>query len=749
MSTSPSQRNSSPDAATTLASNVNEDDAQQFQQIIRDRKYEREDIQKKAFTKWINNQLDNTSSTLAVTDLFQDLRDGIVLLRLLEVLTGNEYKRENGKMRVHHIGNVNKVIAVLNEHGIKLLSISSNDIVDGNPKLTLALIWSIIQYWQGKDVIQSAVPDSRQTNIEKFLLSWCQQQTKGYKGVEINDFTRSWQDGLAFNALIHKFRPDLFDYDDLLQNASARNLEHAFSVAKNVFKIDRYLDVEDILSDYPDRKSILMYVMCLFQQLPSSNIVIEDNEKNEPSTTTITSDDTTEIKSLSENAATELENFKTNIERILQWILQLEDELDKQDKTVSNDLKTIKEQFQNHEEFMISLTKDQNQIGDILHEGNHFLKSHKMNMQPGEENEIKEQMKTLNYRWELLRSKSLDRQSILHKTLMKLQIDQIETFDTWLLQTEQRISKDLDIMESNVSGIDRQYQQLAQLQDELVAQQVTTESLQNMIIVVDDSSSNDEEQTSPYTSSEIEEKLLNLSERWAHICNFVHSRWIQLQEVKIEFEQTESNRNKVGKWLTDKEDEMNKMKAETNISNTDILMQQVHSIQKTESEMNDIRQSILSLDNSLKILSAFYDSTTSNELKTLNEQINNFEKRWAQLIDDLEQCSTRLKKLSQNFEKNVQTNVKPTNDTIQRPTATTTTTIVEETTTTTTTTSENPDNSINKKQKINKENTMKSDFDLSARKYIDWIDNIERILDEKPSNQLQLNEREHIIQVKE
>ncbi|CAF4851946.1 unnamed protein product, partial [Rotaria sp. Silwood1] len=540
---------------------------------------EREDIQKKAFTKWINNQLANTSSTLAITDLFQDLRDGVVLLRLLEVLTGNEYKRENGKMRVHHIGNVNKVIAVLNEHGIKLLSISSNDIVDGNPKLTLALIWSIIQYWQGKDVIESAAPDSRQTNIEKFLLSWCQQQTKGYKGVEINDFTRSWQDGLAFNALIHKFRPDLFDYDDLLQNASARNLEHAFSVAKNVFKIDRYLDVEDVLSDYPDRKSILMYVMCLFQQLPSSNIVIEDKEKSEPSTTTITSDDTTEIKSLPEHDVTQLKNFKTNIEKILQWILQLEDELNKQDKTVSNELKTIKEQFQNHEEFMISLTKDQNQIGDILHDGNQLLRSYKMTLPPGEENEIKEQMKTLNHRWELLRSKSLDRQSILHKTLMKLQIDQIDTFDAWLSQTEQRISRDLDIMEANLSGIDRQYQQLAQLQDELVGQQATTESLQNMIIVVDDSSSNDEDQTFPYTSTEIEGKLLNLSERWAHICNFVHTRWIQLQEVKIEFEQIELNHDKVDKWLKDKEDEINKMKSETNISNTDILMQQVHSIQ--------------------------------------------------------------------------------------------------------------------------------------------------------------------------
>jgi hypothetical protein len=57
--------------------------------------------------------------------------------------------------------------------------------------------------------------------------------------------------------------------------------------------------------------------------------------------------------------------------------------------------------------------------------------------------------------------------------------------------------------------------------------------------------------------------------------------------------------------------------------------------------MDDIRQSILSLDSSLKILSTYYDST-SIELKELNEQINNFEKRWTQLIDDLEQCSTRV-----------------------------------------------------------------------------------------------------------
>ncbi|CAM2708186.1 unnamed protein product [Rotaria socialis] len=746
MSISPSQRNSSPEIVNTMTGNSNEDDAQQFQQIIRDRKYEREDIQKKAFTKWINNQLANTTPTLTITDLFQDLRDGVVLLRLLEVFTGNECKRENGKMRVHHIGNVNKVIAVLNEHGIKLLSISSNDIVDGNPKLTLALIWSIIQYWQGKDVIESVVPDSQQTNIEKFLLSWCQEQTKGYKGVAINDFTRSWQDGLAFNALIHRYRPDLFNYEDILQNASARNLEHAFSVAKNVFKIDRYLDVEDVLSDYPDRKSILMYVMCLFQQLPTSNIVIEDNERSDPSTTTttttITNDKTTETKSQTKTDSTQLQQYQANMERILQWILKLENELDKQDTTLSDDLKAIKQRFQNHEAFMISLTKDQNQIGDVLVEGNKLLTSKKVHLHPQLENEIKEQMKMLNHRWELLRSKSLDKQYILHKALMKLQIDQIESFDAWLFQTEQRISTDLDLVEPNLSDIERQHQQLAQLQDELFSQQAITESLQNMIIIIDDSVSDEENSPSKYTASEIETKLLSLSERWANICNFVHNRWQQLQEVKIEFEQIELNRIKADEWLTSKEEEMGKIKTETNTTDTEILLQQVRSIQKTESEMNDIRQSILSLDNSLKILSTFYDSTSSNELKTLNEQINTFEKRWSQLINDLEECSARLKKVSSSVEKHVHTNVKTNNHPTQKTITSTTTTTVEQTETMT----DNSDDSTNKKTRKHSENALKSDFDLSARKYIDWIENIERILKEKLLNPLKPNEREEIIQ---
>jgi hypothetical protein len=162
---------------------------------------------------------------------------------------------------------------------------------------------------------------------------------------------------------------------------------------------------------------------------------------------------------------------------------------------------------------------------------------------------------------------------------MKLQIDQIESFENWLSETEQRISTDLEVLEQDLSGIDRQYRQLAQLQDELVSQQQITESLQNMVIVIDDSSSDDQNVGSKYKSTEIESKLLGLSEHWAQICNFVQNRWVQLQEVKIEFEQIELNRDKVDQWLTRKEIEMKQMKSETNLNDTDILMQQVHSIQ--------------------------------------------------------------------------------------------------------------------------------------------------------------------------
>lgn len=172
---------------------------------------------------------------------------------------------------------------------------------------------------------------------------------------------------------------------------------------------------------------------------------------------------------------------------------------------------------------------------------------------------------------------------------MDLQLNQVDSFDTWLNETEQRISQDLETLAGNLPTLNRQYEQLAQLQDELVAQQQITESLQNMIIVIDDNSSTAEASLpSKYTSSEIENKLLNLSERWANICNFVQNRWIELQEVKILLEQMELACDKVDKWLSKNELEITAMKSSSNLNDPNVLTQHVHTIEVINSRKKNV-----------------------------------------------------------------------------------------------------------------------------------------------------------------
>ncbi|KXN69073.1 hypothetical protein CONCODRAFT_71767 [Conidiobolus coronatus NRRL 28638] len=103
-----------------------------------------EDAQKRTFTKWINVQLSQTN--LKLDRIEDDLRDGKLLLKLLGILTGERaLEPEKKSSRIHMIANVNKCLDVLElKIGEPLHNIGSADIVDGNLKLTLALIWVLI-----------------------------------------------------------------------------------------------------------------------------------------------------------------------------------------------------------------------------------------------------------------------------------------------------------------------------------------------------------------------------------------------------------------------------------------------------------------------------------------------------------------------------------------------------------------------------------------------------------------------------
>lgn len=89
---------------------------------------------------------------MEVDDLFVDLADGRKLLKLLEIISGEKLaKPNNGKMRVHKIENVNKSLDFLHTK-VRLESIGAEDIVDGNRRLILGLIWTIILRFQIQEI---------------------------------------------------------------------------------------------------------------------------------------------------------------------------------------------------------------------------------------------------------------------------------------------------------------------------------------------------------------------------------------------------------------------------------------------------------------------------------------------------------------------------------------------------------------------------------------------------------------------
>ncbi|KAG2456401.1 DMD protein, partial [Polypterus senegalus] len=596
-----------------------------------------------------------------IQDLFTDLRDGRQLLELLEGLAGHELAKEKGFTRVHALNNVNRALQVLQKNNVELVNIGGADIVDGNHKLTLGLIWSIILHWQVKDVMKNIMAGLQQTNSEKILLSWVRQLTRDYQQVNVVNFTTSWSDGLAFNALIHSHRPDLFEWNNVLKlQSAAEKLDHAFNTAKQHLGIEKLLDPEDVAIAHPDKKSIIMYVTSLFQVLPQQ-VTIEAIQEVEmlPRPTKFTPEGHFQLqhqqrysqqitvsvaqgrvrtpspspkpryKSYAYTQAAYVTSPDQKRRRfspqpeglgddtVGSLLMEPEVHLDSyqsaleevltwllsaedtlhSQKEISRDVEEVKEQFHTHEGFMVELTSHQGNVGKVLQAGSQLLSVGKLT--EDEENEIEEQMNLLNSRWENLRVASMERQSKLHEVLMDLQHQQLQQLADWLGATEARINKmEIEPLGPDLEDVKRQVEKHKLLQEDLETEQVRVNSLTHMVVVVDESSGDS-------ATAALEEKLQCLFDA----------------------------------WLTEKEDTVNKIQT-TGFKDQNEMVANLRKLAMLKEELEMKRHTMDKLCSLSKdLLSAM---KSKNVAEKLEARLENIARRWDALVQTLERNSVQI-----------------------------------------------------------------------------------------------------------
>ncbi|KZP18900.1 hypothetical protein FIBSPDRAFT_791288 [Athelia psychrophila] len=222
------------------------------------------DVQERTFCKWLNTKLE-ANDYPPMASLVQDLSDGVRLIQLMEIMGDTSLGRYNKapRMRIQKAENVNKALEFITSRGVKLTNIGPEDIIDGNLKLILGMIWTLILRFTIADISEEGL------SAKEGLLLWCQRKTEPYNEVNVTDFSLSWSDGLALCALIHAHRPDLLDYDKLDKLDRHGNTARAFRVAAEHLGIPQLLEVEDLCDTKPDERSVMTYVASFFHAFSS------------------------------------------------------------------------------------------------------------------------------------------------------------------------------------------------------------------------------------------------------------------------------------------------------------------------------------------------------------------------------------------------------------------------------------------------------------------------------------------------
>jgi len=210
-----------------------------------------QDIQKDTFTAWCNDYLKDRG--MHVTDLQKDLRDGVLLINLLEIISGKSLGKYNKNPRVptQKYENTHIAIEFVKSEGIKIVNIGNTDITDGNLRIILGLIWTLILRYQ----VNRGGGDG---SAKDELLKWVQSKIPEYR---ITNFKQDWNDGKALNALTNALAPGSApDHARLDPSRAVDNCARGMDAANTNLGIPKIMTPEALANPRVDEQSVMTYI---------------------------------------------------------------------------------------------------------------------------------------------------------------------------------------------------------------------------------------------------------------------------------------------------------------------------------------------------------------------------------------------------------------------------------------------------------------------------------------------------------
>ena len=237
-----------------------------------------ERVQVKTFQNWVNSQL--ARREMKLNNLITGLHDGVFLSELLEIISGKviPHKKAGSDLDLRHkkidnLSNAMKFVSeIYKEAGFKVET-SAEDIADCRTMPILGMIWVIILKFAVSsfhDMPRAAASTGTRPSklsTKDALLVWAQRNTAGHAGVNIQNFSMSWRDGLALCALVHFLDPTLLHFSSLKAEDAAHNIELALTISEQRLGVARLFDPSDCLEiSRPDEKSIMTYLASWWQK---------------------------------------------------------------------------------------------------------------------------------------------------------------------------------------------------------------------------------------------------------------------------------------------------------------------------------------------------------------------------------------------------------------------------------------------------------------------------------------------------